>query len=139
MSTKSIIENLKNKIAGFETGAKVEKVGQVLQIGDGVAKISGLSQVGSMEIVEFETAAGAVTGVALNLEEGEVGAVVLGSQKDIKEGQTVRATGRILSVPVAESLTGRVVNVLGEPVDGRGDIKTDKYYPVEKIAPGVIT
>ena len=139
MSTKQIIEQLKHKISGLEVGAKAEQIGQVLQVGDGVARISGLSQVAASEIVEFETPEGKVAGVALNLEEGEVGTIILGEQRYISEGGTVRATGRILSVPVSEALIGRVVNPLGEAIDGRGAIKTDKYYPVEKIAPGVIT
>ena len=138
-NTKSVIDDLKKKIAEFERSATTEQVGQVLQIGDGVAKISGLSQVGAMEIVEFSTSQGKIAGVALNLEEGEVGVAVLGEQSLIQEGDTVRATGRILSVPVNESLVGRVVNALGEPVDGKGEIKGSKFYPVEKIAPGVIT
>ncbi|OGE79329.1 MAG: F0F1 ATP synthase subunit alpha [Candidatus Doudnabacteria bacterium RIFCSPHIGHO2_01_FULL_46_14] len=139
MNSKNIIEQLKNRIAGFETGTKVEQVGKVLQVGDGVARISGLSQVGAMEIVEFETKEGKVAGVALNLEEGEVGTIILGEQRYVSEGSTVRATGRILSVPVSEALIGRVVNPLGEAIDGRGAIKADEYYQVEKIAPGVIT
>ena len=90
-------------------------------------------------MVEFETESGKILGVAFNLEEDEVGVVVLGDQKTIKEGNIVRATGRILSVPVGPALIGRVLNALGEPVDGKGAIKSEKYYPVEKVAPGVIT
>src|SRR3990167_5547584 len=139
MNANKIVEQLKNKIAGFESEVRVEKVGEVLQVGDGVARVSGLSQVGSMEIVEFDTASGKVAGVVLNLEESEAGVVILGEQQAVKEGQVVRSTGRILSVPVGDNLVGRVVNPLGEALDGRGDIKSEKYYPVEKIAPGVIT
>ena len=111
----------------------------VLEIGDGVARVSGLSQIAASETVEFETSEGKVEGVVLNLEENQIGVVVLGEQEKIKEGDLVRGTGRILSVPVGEVLIGRVVNALGEAVDGKGAIKTDKYYPIEKIAPGVIT
>ena len=139
MNANKIVEQLKNKIAGFESEVRVEKVGEVLQVGDGVARVSGLSQVGSMEIVEFDTASGKVAGVVLNLEESEAGVVILGEQQAVKEGQVVRSTGRILSVPVGDNLVGRVVNPLGEALDGRRDIKSPKYYPVEKIAPGVIT
>jgi len=143
MNANKIVEQLKNKIAGFESEVRVEKVGEVLQVGDGVARVSGLSQVAASEIVEFETTTGKVAGVVLNLEEGEVGVVVLGEQRHISEGNTVRATGRILSVPVSDALIGRVVNALGEAVDGHGAIQPPaggkKYYPVEKIAPGVIT
>ena len=139
MKASQIIEELKNKIAGFTPGAKIEKVGEVLEIGDGVARVSGLSQIAASETVEFETSEGKVEGVVLNLEENQIGVVVLGEQEKIKEGDLVRGTGRILSVPVGEVLIGRVVNALGEAVDGKGAIKTDKYYPIEKIAPGVIT
>ncbi|OGE83967.1 MAG: F0F1 ATP synthase subunit alpha [Candidatus Doudnabacteria bacterium RIFCSPHIGHO2_01_FULL_49_9] len=139
MSSNKIIDQLKNKIAALDTGAKMEEVGEVLQIGDGVARVSGLSRVGAMEILEFDTSGGKVTGLALNLEEGEIGAVVLGEQRLIMQGDVVRGTGRILSVPVGDALIGRVLNPLGEPVDGRGEIKAEKFYPVEKIAPGVIT
>src|SRR5262245_37171834 len=130
MSAKQIVEQLKKKIAGFATAAKVEQVGEVLEVGDGVARVSGLSQVGAMEILEFSTVSAKIAGVALNLEEGEIGAMVLGEQQLIREGDVVRGTGRILSVPVSDTLVGRVVNPLGEPVDGRGALKADKYYPV---------
>lgn len=139
MSSKRIIEQLKHKIAGFSTKATIEEVGAVLEVGDGVARVSGLMQAGSMEILEFQTADGPVNGVALNLEETEIGVVILGQQRSIREGDVVRKSGRVLSVPVSAELIGRVVNSLGVPVDGLGAISTDQYYPVEKIAPGVIT
>ena len=146
MKSNQIIEELKNRIAGFQPGVKAEKVGEVLQVGDGIALIGGLSQVAASEIVEFSATGGSasggetkVAGVVLNLEENQIGAVVLGEQEHIQEGNLVRATGRILSVPVGEKLVGRVVNPLGEPLDGKGDIAHEKFYPVEKIAPGVIT
>src|SRR3989344_3579895 len=139
MDANKIVEQLKNRIAGFEPRAKRERVGEVLQIGDGVAKVSGLSQVAASEIVEFETESGRIPGVALNLEQEEIGVVILGEQKDIKEGNIVHATGKILSVPVGAELVGRVVDPLGVSLDDRGPLKLDKFYRVEKIAPGVIT
>jgi len=158
MSKDYIIEQLKKQIENFETSVQMEKVGTVIEVGDGVAKISGLSDCMASEMLEFvpnaDKADGAdksesVYGVALNLEEGQVGAMILGNFTGIKEGDTVKSTGKILSVPVGENLIGRVVSPLGEALDGKGEIvadKTDgadkggqKYYPVEKIAPGVIT
>jgi F-type H+/Na+-transporting ATPase subunit alpha len=131
-----IIEQLKNQIESFETKVKTEKVGTVAEIGDGVARITGLSDALASEMLEFENGA---VGVALNLEEDRVGAMILGAYEDIKEGDTVKSTGRILSVPVGENFIGRVIDALGNPMDGKGDIKSEKLYPIEKIAPGVIT
>lgn len=136
MQTKDqILESLKEQIENFESSLKVEKVGRVTEVGDGIARISGLSDVKSQEMVEF---ANGQMGVALNLEEDTVGAIVLGSDKGIKEGDEVKTTGKILSLPVGEALMGRVVDPLGVPQDGKGAIKTDKFYPIEKIAPRVI-
>ena len=136
-----IIEQLKKQIENFETSFQTEKVGTVIEVGDGVAKISGLSDCMASEMLEFLPAEGGegIYGVALNLEEGQVGAMILGNFTGIKEGDTVKSTGKILSVPVGENLIGRVVSPLGEALDGKGDIQSDKFYPVEKIAPGVIT
>lgn len=131
-----IIETLKEKISAFQPDVKVEKVGTVLEISDGIARISGLSQVAASEMLEFE---GGVQGVALNLEQSTIGAIIFGEFQKVKQGQIVRATGKILSVPVGEALVGRVVSALGEPKDGKGEIKHAAFYPVEKIAPGVIT
>ncbi|PIR73407.1 MAG: F0F1 ATP synthase subunit alpha [Candidatus Moranbacteria bacterium CG10_big_fil_rev_8_21_14_0_10_35_21] len=131
-----IIEQLKKQIEGFETTATTEKVGTVIEVGDGVAKISGLSDVMASEMIEFP---GGIFGVILNLEEGQVGAMILGSFEGIKEGDTVKSTGKILSIPVGENMIGRVVNPLGQAVDGKGEISSEKFYPIEKIAPGVIT
>ena len=130
-----ILTQLKSRIESFRTDAKMESVGTVLQIGDGIAKVSGLSNAKSAEMLEFP---GGVLGVVLNLEQDSIGVVLLGSEQGIKEGDKVKSTGRILSVPVGEALVGRVVNPLGEPVDNKGPIKTDKFYPVERIAPGVM-
>ncbi|KKQ04086.1 MAG: ATP synthase subunit alpha, partial [Candidatus Moranbacteria bacterium GW2011_GWF1_36_4] len=130
-----IINQLKKQIENFETGVRSEKVGKVIEIGDGVARVSGLGDVMASEMVEFP---GGVIGVALNLEEDQVGAMILGEYKGIKEGDEVRSTGKILSVPVGEMMIGRVVNPLGEAIDGKGEIKSETFYPVEKVAPGVI-
>lgn len=136
MNKDYIIDQLKKQIEGFEARTKTEKVGTVLEVGDGVARVSGLSDIMASEMVEFSDG---TLGVVLNLEEDRIGAVVLGDDKGIKEGDTVKATGRILSVPVGENMIGRVINPLGQAIDGKGEIKTGKFYPIEKIAPGVIT
>jgi F-type H+/Na+-transporting ATPase subunit alpha len=136
MNKDYIIEQLKKQIEKFETASATEKVGTVLEVGDGVARISGLSDLMASEMVEFPDG---TLGVALNLEEDQVGAMILGDYKKIKEGDQVKSTGRILSVPVSEKIIGRVVDPLGFPKDGKEAIQADKFYPVEKIAPGVIT
>ncbi len=133
---QNLVEQLKEKILSFQPDVKVEKVGTVLEVGDGVARISGLTQAASMEMLDFGNG---LMGVALNLEENMIGSVILGDYHTIKVGDTVRATGKILSVPVGDGLIGRTVNALGEPKDGKGAIKENAFYPVEKIAPGVIT
>ena len=130
-----ILDSLKEQIEKFKSAAKIEKVGRVLEVGDGIARISGLGDVASQEMIEFENGQ---MGVALNLEQGNVGAIILGSDKGIIEGSEVKTTGKILSVPVGESIIGRVVDPLGNSQDGKGAIKTDKFYPIEKIAPRVI-
>lgn len=131
-----IVQKLKERILSFEPSAKAEKVGTVLEVGDGIARISGLSQAAASEMLEFENG---IMGVALNLEEGSIGAVIFGEHQKVKPGQLVRSSGKILSVPVGQDLVGRVVSALGHSIDGKGGIKGDKYYPIEKIAPGVIT
>ena len=135
MSKDYIIEQLKKQIENFKAEAKAEKVGRVIEVGDGVAKISGLSDAMASEMLEFSNG---VYGVALNLEEDQVGAMILGNYENIKEGDEVKSTGKILSVPVGDNTIGRVINPLGMAMDGKGEIKSDKFYPVEKIAPGVI-
>lgn len=132
----ALIEELKKRIENFETVAKKEAIGRVLEVGDGVARISGLADVMASEMVEFENG---VMGVAQNLEEGEVGVMLLGDAGDLHEGMIAKSTGKILSVPVGEAVVGRVLDALGVPIDGKGAIAADAYYPVEKIAPGVIT
>ncbi len=140
----AILNTLKARLQDYSAAPEVQHVGTVLEVGDGVARVSGLFKVASMEMVEFlpsEHSNGdpsKVYGVALNLEERVVGVIVLGDFHAIRQGDTVRATGRILSVPVTELLIGRVVSALGEAKDGKGEIKSKLTYPVEKLAPGVI-
>jgi F-type H+/Na+-transporting ATPase subunit alpha len=131
----NLLEQLEAEIKGLKTSVTKSNVGVIREIGDGVAKIEGLSGVMLNELIEFP---GGLYGLALNLEETEVGAILLGEGEGCGEGDEVRTTGRLLSVPVGRGLLGRVVNALGEPVDGKGEIKNDGYYPVEKIAPGII-
>lgn len=130
-----ITAQIRQQIEAFEAPLEVADVGQVISVGDGIARVSGLANVMATELLEFP---GGVVGMALNLEENQVGAVILGDFEHIEEGDTVKSTGRIASVPVGEALIGRVVNAVGEPIDGKGPIQNDGFYPVEKIAPGVI-
>jgi len=136
MSHHTIVENLRKEIDNFTTALKVEKVGKVLELFDGIAKVSGLSDIKSSEMVTFPNGE---MGVALNLEEDAVGVIILGDFSKIREGDEVKATGRILEVPVSDNIIGRVVNALGQAIDGKGAIKTEKAYPIEKVAPGVVT
>ncbi len=127
---------LKQQLSGFKTTAELEEVGTVLQVGDGIARVYGLTQAQAGELVEFETG---VQAIVLNLEEDNVGVVLLGPADGIKEGATVRRTGRIASVNVGEEFVGRVVNPLGHPIDGKGPIGGKKYeMPLERKAPGVV-
>lgn len=134
-----IVEQLKTQIANYKSEAEEKNFGKVIEIGDGIARVSGLSEVMMSEMLEFKTSEGSVFGVALNLEEDSVGVVILGEYNAIKEGDEVISQKRILQVPVGENIIGRVVNPLGKAMDGKEDIKTDKFYPIEKVAPGVIT
>ena len=136
MSTNNIVEELKKNIAHFQKEVEKEETGQVTEVGDGIARISGLSKCQAGEMLEFP---GDVFGLALNLEEETVGCVLLGEYEHIKEGDTVKRTNKILSVPVGEELIGRVVSPLGMAIDGGKEIKTTKFYPIERIAPGVMT
>jgi len=131
----SILQEIESQIAGVKSTAMKQNVGVVREIYDGVAKIEGLTDCMANEMLDF---GGGVTGLALNLEETEVGVIILGEFAKVKEGQEVRTTGRLLSVPVGKGLLGRVVNSLGQPIDGKGPIKETAFYPVEKIAPGII-
>ncbi len=131
----SILQELEQEIANVATSVNKSNVGIVREVGDGVAKVEGLSDVMLNEMIEFHSG---VTGIALNLEEGEVGVVLLGSYNAIKEGDQCSTTGKLLSIPVGRAVLGRVVNALGAPIDGKGDIAASAYYPMEKIAPGII-
>ena len=128
---------LKENIRNYEAKAEVSNIGSVLEVGDGIARIYGLRNVMSNELVEFEDGKGTL-GMALNLEENNVGVVVLGEYTGIKEGMTVKTTGRIASVPVGDALIGRIVNPTGRPIDGKGDIISDKTRPIERVAPGIV-
>ncbi len=133
MST--LLQEIEAQIAGVKTATAKQNVGIVREIGDGVAKIEGLTDAMLNEMIDFGNG---VTGLALNLEETEVGAIILGEYASVKEGQEVRTTGKLLQVPAGKALLGRVVNALGQPIDGKGPIKSETTYPVEKIAPGII-
>lgn len=133
--TDSVIERLTSQIKNIPTDAVNETVGVITRLSDGIAEVSGLSRIQSSEMLEFP---GGVFGVALNLEEDSVGAIILGDYLKLKEGDTVKSTGRILEIPVSDALIGRVVNPLGAPLDGKGEIHADTFNPIEKVAPGVI-
>lgn len=127
---------LRQQLAGFKSESELEEVGSVLQVGDGIARIYGLNNVQSGELIEFENGLNAIV---LNLEEDNVGAVLLGSSNGIKEGATVKRTGRIASIRVGEGVVGRVIDTLGNPIDGKGPITGETYeMPLERKAPGVI-
>ena len=133
MST--ILQDIETQIAGLKSATIRTNTGVVRETGDGVAKIEGLSEVMLNEMIEFP---GGLYGLALNLEENEVGCILLGDSTQVKEGDIVKTTGRLLSVPVGKGLLGRVVDVLGQPLDGKGPVTSNTFYPVEKIAPGII-
>ena len=126
---------IKEQIQRYEDKLETKDVGTVIQVGDGIARIHGLEKCMAGELLEFP---GEVFGMTLNLEEDNVGCVLLGSDENIKEGDTVKSTGRIVEVPVGEAMLGRVVNALGQPLDGKGPINTDKFRDVERVAPGII-
>ena len=126
---------IKEQISRFKSDLEVEEKGVVMNVGDGIARVYGLEKVMYNELLEFPND---VYGLALNLEEDNVGTVLLGDSELIKEGDIVKRTHRVISVPVGDALIGRVVDPLGRPLDGKGEIKTDKYNPVERLAPGVI-
>src|SRR3974390_1790223 len=126
---------LRQEIENYDAAVDVSEVGSVISVGDGIARIHGLDKVMAGELIEFPHG---VSGIAMNLEEDQVGAVLLGDYTEIKEGDEVRRTGRIMSVPVGEALVGRVLDSLGQPIDDKGPVQTDKYTPIERIAPGVV-
>ena len=129
---------IKSKIENYNSAVEVSNNGQVLEVGDGIARIYGLTSAMSSELVEFDDGHGTL-GIIQNLEEDNVGVVILGDYKHIKEGMVVKTTGRIASVPVGDSLIGRIVNPNGLPIDGKGEIHTDRTRPIERVAPGIIT
>jgi F-type H+-transporting ATPase subunit alpha len=136
MSTDKIIQNLKKEIQNFTYNASFEKVGVVSEVFDGIVRATGLSDVQSSEMVSFPNGE---VGVVLNLEQESVGIIILGEYSSIKEGDEIKRTNKILEIPVDDGLLSRVVDPLGNPIDGRGDIQSKKSYPIERIAPGVVT
>jgi F-type H+-transporting ATPase subunit alpha len=132
----NLVKEIEAQISGAKQGVAKENIGNVREISDGVAKIEGLTDCMLNEMLDFGNG---VTGLALNLEETDVGAIILGDYTQIKEGAEVKTTGKLLQVPVGKNMLGRVVNALGQPLDGKGSIDSDVFYPVEKIAPGIVT
>src|SRR3954467_9006455 len=130
-----ITKIIREQIENYETKVSVDEVGTVISLGDGIARVHGLDKVMAGELIEFPHD---VAGIAMNLEEDQVGAVLLGDYTEIQEGDEVRRTGRIMSVPVGDELIGRVVNALGEPIDGKGPIQTKSFNSIERLAPGVV-
>ncbi|MBV9609514.1 MAG: F0F1 ATP synthase subunit alpha, partial [Acidobacteria bacterium] len=126
---------IREQIENYESKISVDEVGTIISLGDGIARLHGLDKVMAGELLEFPHG---IAGIAMNLEEDQVGSVLLGDYTEVKEGEEVRRTGRIMSVPVGDAIVGRVVNTLGQPIDDRGPIASDKYLPVERLAPGVI-
>src|SRR5262245_38641362 len=131
----SLLQEIEIQIAGARATAAKHNVGIIREIGDGVARIEGLNDAMLNEMIDLGRG---ITGLALNLDETEVGVVILGDYTKLEEGDEVRATGKLLQVPVGKGLLGRVVSTLGEPLDGKGPVKSDVAYPVEKLAPGII-
>jgi F-type H+-transporting ATPase subunit alpha len=130
-----ITKILRQEIENYEGAIDVSETGSVISVGDGIARIHGLEKVMAGELIEFPHG---VAGIAMNLEEDQVGAVLLGEATEIKEGDEVRRTGRIMSVPVGEALIGRVVDALGKPIDDKGPIHSTQFNPIERLAPGVV-
>ena len=135
LNPSEISSVLKEKIAGLDLSAERKNEGIIVSVSDGIVRIHGMGDVMYGELIEFENG---VLGLALNLEQDSVGAVVLGDYLDLVEGQKVVCTGKILEVPVGESMLGRVVDAIGVPIDGKGEIKAESSSPVEVVAPGVI-
>jgi F-type H+/Na+-transporting ATPase subunit alpha len=134
MRPEEITAIIKQQIEHYQVDLNVDDVGTVIEVGDGIARIHGLEKAMAGELLEFPNE---VFGMVLNLEEDNVGAVLLGGELLIKEGDTVRRTGRIMQVPVGEAMVGRVVNAIGQPIDGKGPINTTEFRPVEFRAPGI--
>jgi F-type H+-transporting ATPase subunit alpha len=136
MSIDILLKSIENKIAAAGLSVDIEEIGRVMEIGDGIARLSGLSKCQSSEMLVFPNGE---IGIALNIESDSVGAIIIGDYKGIKEGHEVRRTGKILQVPVGEQFLGRVIDALGKPLDGKGSIAAESSYPMEKIAPGVMS
>src|SRR3954447_3289731 len=130
-----ITKLIRQQIENYETKVAVDEVGTVITLGDGIARVHGLEKVMAGELLSFPHN---VAGIAMNLEEDQVGVVLLGEYTEIKEGDEVKRTGQIMSVPVGDGMIGRVVNSLGQPIDDKGPILSDKFIPLERLAPGVI-
>src|SRR5437763_8697301 len=130
-----LLKEIEAQIASAKAETARQNVGVIREVGDGVAKVEGLTDAMLNEMLDLGRG---ITGLALNLEETEVGVIVLGDYTQLEEGDEVRTTGKLLQVPVGKKLLGRVVNTLGEPLDGKGPIKSDVAYPAEKLAPGII-
>jgi F-type H+-transporting ATPase subunit alpha len=135
IKSDEITKILREQIENYQQTVAVEEVGSVISVGDGIARVHGLDRCMSGEMLEFPHG---VFGIALNLEEDQVGTVLLGDYTQIREGDTVKRTNRIMSVPVGEGMVGRVVDPLGQPLDGKGPVQTDQRNPLERIAPGVV-
>jgi F-type H+-transporting ATPase subunit alpha len=133
--TEDLVAQLKQQILSFQAPMRTVDVGTVLQVGDGIARLSGLTNARAAELVEFDNG---TLGIVFNLEADNVGVIIMGETSGIAEGQTVRSTGRIVSVPVGDAMIGRVINAVGQPIDGKGPIKTDSFRPIERIAPNVV-
>ena len=131
----NLISDLQKQVDEFSPKVERKDVGTTVEAGDGIARVSGLADVSAQELVQFENG---VLGIAFNLETDSVGVIIMGEYDEIEEGMTVYSTGRIASVPVGKGMVGRVVNALGEPIDGLGSIKAEGYQPIERIAPGVV-
>jgi len=136
MNTEALVKKLETEISNFQSDIDVTEYGIVQSVGDGIARVSGLAQCKASEMIEFENG---VTGVALNLEEDTVGIIIMGDYLSVKEGDRAKRTGNILSIPVGDSIMGRVVDPLAQPLDGKGDIASDTQQLIERIAPGVMT
>lgn len=134
--TEKVVESLKSKIDTFKKDIRVEEIGRVIEVKDGIAKMSGLEKCKAMEMLQFPHG---ILGLALNIEEDTIGAIILGDYTKIAEGDIVERTNKIMSVPVGDAMVGRVINAIGQPIDGKGEITTTEEFPVERIAPGVIT
>src|SRR5438105_13577407 len=135
IKAEEISKIIREQIGSYAVDVDVAEVGSIISIGDGIARVHGVDNAMAGEMLEFPHG---VYGIALNLEEDSIGAVLLGEFREIKEGDLVKRTGRIISVPVGDELLGRVVNALGQPVDGKGPVATKQFSPIERLAPGVV-